>query len=145
MADDDLTRLAHDLSRAPTEAWPGIHKAVEVSAREIKDVWNENLGGAHNPYSRMKHIGKSVDYDIAVQGASLARNALGVGGGGTGVEAEIGPNLARAQGAMAGWWETGEAGLPALHPGYDAMKKQEPRFEFEIGVAVDEALRKAGL
>lgn len=145
MADSDLTKLAHDLSRAPLDAWPLIHQAVEVSAREIKDIWNDNLGGATNPASRFKHIGRSVDYDIAVSGASLARNALGIGGGGTGVEAEIGPNLAKQQGAMAGWFEEGMHNVPALHPGYDAMKKQEPRFEFELGVAVDTAMRKAGL
>ncbi|MGC5078464.1 hypothetical protein [Agrococcus sp. DT81.2] len=145
MADSDLTKLAHDLSNAPVEAWDGIKKAVGDSALAIKDTWAENLGGKVNEGSAFKWIGGSIDYDLNVTGASLAREALGIGGGGTGYQAEIGPNLARRQGAMAGWWEEGMRNIPALHPGYDAMKKEEPRFEFWVGVAVDEALRKSGL
>lgn len=145
MADDDLTKLAHDLSKAPLEAWVGIKQAVEISARNIKEIWTENLGGRVNEGSRFKWMGGSVDYDLNVTGSSLAREALGIGNGGTGFQADIGPNLAKRQGAMAGWWEEGQHNVPALHPGYDAMKKEEPRFEFWIGVAVDEALRKSGL
>lgn len=145
MADDDLSKLATDLSRVSAETWPFVHKALERTARHVKDDWNENLGGAKNPHSRFKHVGRSVDYDIAVQGASLLREALGIGGGGTGIQAEIGPNLARQQGTMAGWFEEGMRNIPALHPGYDAMKKNEGDYVNGLAEAVADGLKKAGL
>lgn len=144
MADSDLTRLAADLSAAPREAWPFVAKALEVTARNIKDDWNENLGGSRNPGSAFRHIGRSVDYDVHVLGASAAVSAL-LGSGGTGIEAEVGPNLARAQGSFAGWFEEGQANIPALHPGEKAMRDNEADFERGLVRAVEDGLRKAGL
>jgi hypothetical protein len=143
VADDDLNRLAADLSRAPDEAWPFVAKAVEVSARHVKDDWNENLGGKSSD-SYFEHIGRSVDYTVAAAGASLVRTALGQAGG-TGIQAEIGPNLGRLQGGFAGWFEEGMRNIPALHPGHDALKKNEGDFVDGLAKAVDDGLRKAGL
>lgn len=140
---DDLNRLAADLSRAPLEAWGPLSQAIEVTARHVKDDWNENLGG-RSAGGSFAHIGRSVDYTVAMSGASLARAALGQGGG-TGLEAEIGPNLGRQQGGMAGWFEEGMRNIPALHPGHDALKKNERDFVDNIAKAVDAGLKKAGL
>lgn len=141
---DDLNRLAADLAVAPREAWPFIGKAVEVAARNVKDDWAEGLGGARNSGSAFKHVGGSVDYSISVAGANAAMSAL-MGGGGTGIEAEIGPNLGRPQGAFAGWFEEGQANIPALHPGQAALKANEADFERGLARAVEDGLRKAGL
>lgn len=141
---DDLSHLAADLSAAPREAWPFIGKAVEVTARGIKDDWAENLGGSRNQGSAFRHVGRSVDYTVGLSGASLVRSALGQSGG-TAVEAEIGPNLARSQGAMAGWFEEGQSNIPALHPGEKAMRDNEADFERGLARAVEDGLRKAGL
>lgn len=141
---DDLNQLAADLSRAPLEAWGPLSQALEVSARHIKDDWNENLGGQANAGSAFRHIGRSVDYTVAVSGASLARAALGQSGG-TGLQAEIGPNLARQQASMAGWFEEGMRNIPALHPGHAALNKNEQDFVDGVAKAVDEGLKKAGL
>lgn len=130
---DDLSQLAADLSAAPKEAWPLIGKALGVTALKVKKDWAENLGGSTNQGSAFKHVGRSVDYDVRV---------LGVG---TGLEAEVGPNLARRQGAFAGWFEEGQANIPALHPGFDAMKKNEADFEAGLAIAVEQALKKVGL
>ena len=142
---DDLTRLAADLSAAPRESWPFVAKAVEVTARNIKDDWSDNLGGNRNSGSAFKHVGRSVDYTMGVTGSSLAAFALSGSAGGTGIQAEIGPNLGRLQGAMAGWFEEGQSNIPALHPGYDAMKANEADFERGLAKAVDDGLRAAGL
>lgn len=141
---DDLNRLAADLQAAPREAWPFIGKAVEVTARNVKDDWAENLGGVNNAGSSFRHVGGSVDYSITVAGANAAVSAL-MGGGGTGIEAEIGPNLGRRQGAFAGWFEEGQANIPALHPGQAALKANEADFERGLAMAVEDGLRKAGL
>lgn len=141
---DDLSQLAKDLSQAPRDAWPLVAKALGVTALKIKNDWSENLGGSRNAGSAFRHIGRTVDYDITAMGGSLVASALS-GGGGTGLQAEIGPNLAKKQGAMAGWFEEGQSNIPALHPGYDAMKKNEGDFEDGLRIAVDQALRKANL
>lgn len=135
---DDLNQLAADLSQAPADAWPLIAKALGVTALKIKQDWSENLGGSRNRGSAFKHIGRTVDYDVS------AARSLSVAGG-SAMEAEIGPNLAKKQGAMAGWFEEGQSNIPALHPGYDAMKKNEGDFEDGLRIAVDQALKKAGL
>lgn len=135
---DDLSQLAADLSQAPKDAWPLIAKALGVTALKIKKDWSENLGGSRNTGSAFKHIGRTVDYDVT------AAKSLAVAGG-SALEAEIGPNLAKKQGAMAGWFEEGQANIPALHPGYDAMKKNEGDFEDGLRIAVEQALRKANL
>lgn len=142
---DDLSKLAADLSGAPKEAWPLIAKALGVTAKKVKDDWAENLGGTTNKGSSFRHVGRSVDYDVHSSGGSLIAAALAGNRMGTGLVAEIGPNLARTQGAMAGWFEEGQANIPALHPGYDAMKKNEGDFVEGLLIAVDQTLKARGL
>lgn len=145
MADvNDLNRLAIDLAAAPKEAWEGIGKAVEGSSLDIKKDWNQRLSAATSGPS-FQHIGGTVDYTMSVGGASLAMYAISGGMGGSRIESEIGPNLGRSQGAFAGWFEEGQANIPALHPGAESLKAEEPNFEFWVADAVEKALRKAGL
>lgn len=139
---DDLNRLAADLQAAPREAWAFIGKATEVTARNVKDRWAENVD--QGSASAFKHVDESIDYDMRVLGANAALSAI-TGGGGTGIEAEIGPNLGRRQGAFAGWFEEGQANIPALHPGQAALKANEDDFERGLTRAVEDGLRKAGL
>lgn len=134
MADDDLMKLAADLSKAPAEAWPFVAKALEVTARNVKDSWNDGLGGRSSG-GRLKHVGRSVDYDVTAAGL----------GGSSRLEAEIGPNLGRAQGSMAGWFEKGMRNIPATHPGQSALKANEDDFERGLLRAVDDGLRRVGL
>ena len=144
MADiDDLRQLAVDLSAAPREAWVGIGKAVEGSSLDIKKDWNKRLGAATSGPS-FQHIEGTVDYDISVGGSSLGMQALTGGTGGSRIESEIGPNLGRVQGAFAGWFEEGQANIPALHPGRDALKAEEPHFEYWLADAVARGLKDAG-
>jgi hypothetical protein len=86
----DISRLAADISSLPAKAGPFIRKAVEVTARHVRDDWREPLMGSEyvpaGPYS--------VTYDLA-------------GSGWAGVAAEIGPELGRAQGAIVGLLEEG--------------------------------------
>lgn len=135
----ELDQLTARLGDVPRNAWPLIHKAVEVNARNIKDAWAENLGGKSNPGSAFKHIGSSVDYDMGVAGGMLSA-AAGVA---SGVEAVIGPNLARRQGAMAGWFEEGMRNIPALHAGNDALRRNEADLVRGLELAAEQALRES--
>lgn len=142
---EDMNRLCADLEASPRETWPFVARALGRTAERIKDRWAENLGGVSNPGSAFKHVGRSIDYDLGVSGVSLAQEALGIRGGGRGLEAEIGPNLAKPQGTFAGWFEEGQANIPALHPGQEALRANEADFEAGIAAAIDDGLRKAGL
>jgi hypothetical protein len=135
----ELNQLTAALSDVPRNAWPRIYQAVEVNARNIKDAWAENLGGTDNRASAFRHIGRSVDYDMGAAGGLIAA-AAGVAHG---IEAVIGPNLGKRQGAMANWFETGMRNIPALHAGADALRRNEQDLIDGLMQAATDALKDA--
>ena len=71
----ELLELADDISDAPARTRPFARKAVEVTARNIKDEWRSGarrtgLGG----------YAATIDYDVTMGMSST-------------IEAEIGPNI----------------------------------------------------
>lgn len=109
----DILKLAADLGDVPKTAGRNIRKAVEVTARHVKDDWREPLQGSallpRGPYS--------ISYDIKGTGRS--------------VEAEIGPEL-KGQGALIGMLEYG---TPSTGPtGYGAKALQQNQDDFEKGL-----------
>lgn len=136
---DELMELAADLGRVPPAMVREAQKSVEVTARKIKDDWNANLGSDSG--NRLRHTGRSVDYDMSTGIGALA--AIG-GLGGVSIEAEIGPNLGRTQGAMAGWYESGAVdGVPATKPGDGALKANVADFYNGLEIAAVNALKDA--
>lgn len=128
MADDDFSRLARDLGGVPKGTGKFLRKAVEVTARHVKDSWKDRLKGSpHVPGGPA-----SITYDL-----KPGRDGMG---------AEIGPELGRGQASIVGILEVGSAshvsprgfGLAALHD-------NEADFEHGIELAVDDALKAAGL
>lgn len=108
MADDfrEIFELADDISDAPARTRPFARKAVEFTARNVKDDWRKGarrtgLGG----------YAASVDYDITMGMSST-------------IEAEIGPNLGKKQGAL-GLVEDAPGGVRSApqHAGRDALDK----------------------
>lgn len=123
---DDLTRLAADLSAAPAKAAPLIRKAVEVTARYVRDDWREPLKG-----SQYVPAGAySVTYDM--RGGAGLRGAA--------IEAEIGPELGRNQGAIVGILEEGTPTTGPRGFGLVALQKNEADFEKGLAIAVEQAL-----
>lgn len=138
MEADELRVLAADLGRVPPAMIGNTRKAVEVTARHIKDDWETNLRGDSG--RRLRYTGPSVDYDVSTSAAPLGLSAIG----GVTVEAEIGPNLGRAQGPMAGWFESGNVdGVPKTGPGDNAMKKNAADFYEGLEIAAADTLRDA--
>lgn len=133
---DELRKLARDIAEVPRNAGPFIRKAVEFTARGIKDDYRKNLDADSG--NRLRRVGYSVDYDITGgTGATGMRQAI---------EAEIGPNLGRGQGPMAGWFEDGAVdGVPATKPGERALLANEADFERGLDIAIADALKAAGL
>lgn len=133
----ELAQLANDLGKVSPRAVSNARKAVEVTARNIKDSWNQNLGG--DAGNSLRHTSRSVDYDMKTGVGAFA--ALGVVSN-VRIESEIGPNLGRPQGAMAGWFESGNVdGVPGTKPGESALKSNEADFLKGLELAAADALR----
>ena len=124
---DDLYSLARDLADAPRHAAPLVRKAVEVTARNIKDDWA--AGAARTGLAR---YAKSVDYDI-IDSAD-------------GVRAEIGPNRGKRQGTF-GFVEDapGDVRSAPQHAGRDALEANQDDFDAGLATALWDAAGGRGL
>ena len=114
----DLRRLEADISRAVLAAPGKVRAATEVSARHVKD-------SARGAISGLRHAPQypdSITYDMAW--------AL------DGVQADIGPDKDRAQGALGNLLEFGSVhNAPLAHLG-PALDRVAPDFERGIAIAV---------
>jgi len=134
---DDLNALARDLGEIPKATAPFVRKAVEISARNIKDqIRNEYTGARQLPGAP-----GAISYDL--KGSTGAR--LG------GIEAEIGPEKGRYQGTLVGMVDVGttdENGTPRT-PGRKRVPKaladEVPGFEKGMSQAIEDGLKAAGL
>ena len=135
----ELDKLAADLGDAPRNVGPNVVKAVEVTARKVKDEWKEQASGmVHAP--AFPH---SISYDMGAN-HSFFRNTFG-GGGASEVTAEIGPDKGRAQGALGNLIEFGSRNNPPQGLGHGALQRNEGDFQRGLEIAVDDAMREAGL
>jgi hypothetical protein len=113
----EVLKLAADLGKAPTDSGLNIRKAVEITARHVKDDWRKDLTGARG----IPHGAASISYDI--KGGEAIR--------GSAIEAEIGPEL-EGQGSIVGLVEYG---TPTLGPrGYGAGALQRNQQDFIDGL-----------
>ncbi|MET0888387.1 MAG: hypothetical protein ABWX92_18275 [Mycetocola sp.] len=107
----ELMSLAADLGEVPRETIPNVRKAVEVSARNVKDDWKK---GAKR--SGLKRYAASIDYDMQLD----TDGSIG---------ADIGPNLGRTGGSF-GFVEDAPGGVLSApqHAGRAAAKNVEADF-----------------
>lgn len=127
---DDLFSLARDLGEIPKETGPFVRKAIEVTARHIKDQIKDEYSGARN----LPDAARSISYDI--QGSTGAR--LG------GISAEIGPELG-GQGSVVGLVDEGAPRTPGRHRITKALADNTDDFESGLDKAIADGLKAAGL
>ena len=127
MADDfsELNELGADLRAVSPLANRNIGKAIEVTARNVKDDWQQ---GATVSRGYAKSYAPAIDYTMKYPG-----NAI---------EAEIGPSLGKTPGASAGFLEDAPGGVLAApqHAARDALEANEPDFIRGLEIAIFEAL-----
>jgi hypothetical protein len=128
----DFQALAADIGTAIPGGKKNFSQALTVTARHVKDDWNDKL------YSEghAKRTGRAITYDVS----SFE------GFGGSTIEAEIG--AVKGSGRQAGVVRLLENG--SIHNGahgYGAAALQANQGDFEHGVqtAIDDAMRAAGL
>lgn len=126
MSDDfsELMELAADLSGVPAEANRNVKKAIEVTARNIRDDWRQ---GAEVSRSYAQRYASSIFYDIKFPGGAI--------------EAEIGPELGRP-GGSAGFLEDAPGGVLSSpqHAGRDALEANEEDFVTGLEIAITNAV-----
>src|SRR6218665_3435086 len=81
----DLDGLIRDLSNAPAAVRKFVPKALEVTARNMKDSWRDAAEGPSG--SHASRYPYAIDYDVSQPSGSR-------------FEAEIGPSLGRGQGSL---------------------------------------------
>lgn len=117
----ELNQFAANLGQVSTKARRNVHRAVEVTARHVKDDWSEaanrtGLGG----YAR------DIDYDIDA--------------GPNSVEAEVGPTPGDS--GSFGFVEDAPGGVKSApqHAGKDAAAANEQDFIRGLLLAISEPL-----
>lgn len=122
----EVVQLEQDLGEVPVKMIPLVRKAVEVTARHIKDDWREEATRSSGIHA--KHYPFTVDYDMKL-------NADGA------ISAEIGPNMNRSQGTL-GFLEDAPGGVRATpqHAGRKAVKKNEEDFTNGLLKAAEDAM-----
>lgn len=117
----ELNALAADLGDVGREAMPNIKKAVEVTARHIKDDWRKGARRTGlGPYAA------AISYDMKLEDSSIG--------------AEIGPVLG-GMGAF-GFVEDGGSGVKSApqHAARKAAKGNEADFEKGLLKAIGDIL-----
>lgn len=125
----DLTQLTAVFTAAPAKLARLIPKALEVTARKVKDDWRDDAKDQNS--SHAKAYPRAVTYDLdknTVFGVAVFR-------------AEIGPEVGRAQGPL-GFLEDANGGVRASpqRSGAKAVRKNEDDFEKGLLLAAEDAL-----
>lgn len=127
---DDLNALARDLGEIPKATAPFVRKAVEISARNIKDQIKSEYTGAR----QLPGAARSISYDL--KGSTGAR--LG------GISAEVGPDLG-GQGSLVGLVDEGAPRTPGRKRIPKALADETPGFAKGMEQAIEDGLKAAGL
>lgn len=117
----ELSALAADLGDVPAKVRTNVRKAVEVTARNVKDSWKEPLSGSQS----VPGGARSISYDIT--------------SGVEGVTAEIGPEIG-GPGALVGMLEYGTPTSGPTGYGHAALQQNEDDFQKGLEIAIGEIL-----
>ncbi|WP_416444718.1 hypothetical protein AB3K78_15475 [Leucobacter sp. HNU] len=159
----ELMKLAADLEKVPENSGKWLRKAVEVSARNVKDTAIEKVRSR----TYFSGAARAIDYEVQAGGSNV-RSLLG--GGSNELTAEIGYNKDRPGSAFGHMAEFGAPrarafktvmrggelvdvpvkGKPPrpLPPGGElqaALHENEGDFVAGIEAAIDDALKESGL
>ena len=127
----ELDRLAADLAEVPKNAGPFIQKAVEIGARNVRDTWRSSARGLRHAPS----YPGSITYDM------VGYRGFGV----SIIQADIGPDKERPQGALGNLIEGGSPTSAPHNFGTSALQAEQEDFITGIVTAEADARKKSGL
>lgn len=114
-----IRALTADLGTIPERIIPNVRKALEVTARNIKDDWRDNAKKANPVHAR--RYPSTIDYDL-----ELDRDGS--------ISAEIGPNLDRGGQAPLGFLEEAKGGVASTPQGNARKALRKNLADFERGI-----------
>jgi hypothetical protein len=118
----EFEALAAELAGAPERLAALVPPVVSKGALNIKNDWRANASGnAHAP-----HYPASITYDMDVRADA--------------VEAEIGPDKDKKQGALGNILEFGTSKNPPHNDGGRALAVEEPKFIAACEAVAEQAL-----
>ncbi len=121
----ELDALVADFGKAMKAAPVNVAKAVEVTARHVKDSWREPVSGSEY----LPGGASTITYEL--------KGAAGLTG--SAISAEIGPEL-RGQGPLVGMLEYGTPNTGPRGYGLEALRKNQDDFERGIAKAVEDGI-----
>lgn len=130
MADNGFNELVHVIEEAPRETATFLRKAIEVSARNIKDQIKRDYTGSRN----LPGAAGSISYELK----GTTGQILG------GISAEIGPRLG-GQGSVVGLVDKGTVNNPGKNRIPKALADEEQGLADGIRKAVQDGMEAAGL
>lgn len=127
----ELDYLSADIAKAASGVNERLQTALGVSAGKIKDAWRDKLEGSET----LPALPYAVTYDVD------ETNLFGVDV----IRAEIGFDKTRVQGPLGTISEFGTPSTPPRGFGHAALEENQADFERGVEIALDQALREAGL
>lgn len=125
----ELDKLTADLGQVPAKARANIRKALEVTARHVKDDWQAPLKQSE----RIPRGAYTVSYDVTSENSRTAD-----------ITAEIGPTVrgkgSHWVGGLVGVLEYGTPTTPPTGYGHEALRKNQADFEKGLGIAAGDIL-----
>jgi hypothetical protein len=130
----DVMKLAADMGHVDETLAPLVRKAIEVTARKVKDSAKAKVAAGSSSWSGLPN---TIDYDL--HGTTGAR--LG------GISAEVGYNKSRGGGKLG---NIREFGAPAKNRGphndlANALEENQDDFQRGLEIAASDAEKAAGL
>lgn len=126
----EVDKLVADLGTVAATAGQYVRKAVEVGARNVKDDWRDFSKAQLTPGSA-RLFPFSISYDITSEAGPLSST----------VQAEIGPDKDKPQGALGNLLEYGSVNNAPKSYGANALKANESDFQRGLVAALDDAER----
>jgi hypothetical protein len=122
----ELRELILALDQAAEQAPAEVRKVVQRGALNIKNDWRRRWSG-HPHYPALPY---AISYDTMASAG--------------GVEAEIGPDKARPQGALGNLIEFGSRNNAPLPGGLPALQAEEPRAQAALAALAERLLAEGG-
>jgi hypothetical protein len=127
----EIDQLSASLGQVRANAGKYIRSAIAVTAKNIDKDWErESKGMAHAPA-----FPYSITYDISTFS----------GFGFSVIQADIGPDKDRPQGALGNLIEFGSVNNPPQGLGHGALQRNEADFEKGLSLALEDAEHDAGV
>lgn len=119
----EVNTLAADLGKIPARTVPAVTAVVTKGAQNVKEQMRDEAesGGT------TRHFSRSISYDVS--------------GGLGGVEAKIGPDKERTQGALGNLLYFGTSTQGPVLDIQGPLTAEEPKFEKELGNAIERSFR----